>query len=147
MDVNKYWFIILFILSNNCFSEGQVSKENEVVEYIRLKVVSSVAELGSVVKKCTDQEQETLLPKINQNILIRSKVDKKLVIQGLIYLRNRNFELCEGSSRINLAYSLGTFRKISTYYGIEYQDIDLIKNTFVTSSMGVSYKVKLGKSI
>ena len=24
---------------------------------------------------------------------------------------------------------------------------DLIKNTFVTSSMGVSYKVKLGKSI
>ncbi|MDA7636481.1 50S ribosomal protein L1, partial [Candidatus Pelagibacter sp.] len=24
---------------------------------------------------------------------------------------------------------------------------DLIKNTFVTSSMGVSYKVKLGKSV
>ncbi len=131
MVANKYWFLVIFFLFNNCFSGEQVSKENKIVEYTRLKVISAVAELGRVVEKCTDEEKGALLPKINKNILIRSKIDRKLIVQGLIYLRNRNFQICEGNARKNLAYHLGTLRKISNYYGMDYQDIDLIKNTLI----------------
>ena len=83
------------------------------------------------IEHCSLVRSGSELPKIDSKKLESFGVDKALIVQGLSYLSNRNFELCEGKYRVDLAYQLGVLKNLGDYYEVKLPPIDNIKKAVI----------------
>ncbi len=130
MDVNKLLIIFIICFSHSCIS-SELSEGASSIEFVRLKAKSAAEKLEAVISVCNTKRQTSVTPIISLNILSQSGVDRKAVVQGLSYLSNRNFEICEGNSRMELAYQLGTLNSLADHYKLEISDIKIIQGALL----------------
>ena len=128
---NRIVLLLLVVLSNACVF-GETAKEGmESVEYVHKKIVAIAAELEKNIEKCSLIRANAKVPKIDSSKLKSWDVDKQSIVNGLLYLSNRNFESCEGGARVELAYQLGVLKSLGEYYDIELPPIDEINSTLI----------------
>lgn len=129
--VNKMLLSLSVAFSSVSVSGEHGDKRIESIEYVHQKVMTIAGELEKNIEHCSLVRSGSELPKIDSKKLESFGVDKALIVQGLSYLSNRNFELCEGKYRVDLAYQLGVLKNLGDYYEVKLPPIDNIKKAVI----------------
>lgn len=101
-----------------------IASQDAVLRLLQQKASESAVALGARIEACDRLKAGSETPSIEPTRV--STADAATVRAAIAYLSRRNFARCEGPSRLQMAYDLGTMRAVAAEYGVTSPELEAL---------------------